>query len=193
VSFKPDLALLLSVKALLSGTSGGSATVGGTGLCRVLALVLRRDVLVEVPGPKADWELAVGLPAREAEPSPPRQPVGLRGRGLPRGRRAESLPALAVRLRLHIERSWEDPLVEVDAVMFSIGKIHFALSHDEGHPRPDTKVWVSRDQADLRAALDVLLEALGIGREALTYYLDPETGTFVDLSAAPKVSGRSAA
>jgi hypothetical protein len=95
-----------------------------------------------------------------------------------------SLGALAARLRLHTERSWEDGLGEVDAAMFSIRKIHFALSQTEGHP---VKVWVSQDQTDVDAALDVLLEALGIGREALTYYLDPETGIFVDLRAKPEV------
>ena len=58
-----------------------------------------------------------------------------------------------------------------------------ALSHNDGSPRPDVKVWVSRDQTDVDAALDVLLQALGIGREALTYYLDPETDIFVDLRA----------
>jgi hypothetical protein len=67
--------------------------------------------------------------------------------------------------------------------MFSVRKIHFALSHNDGHPSPDTKVWVSRDQTDVDAALDILLEALGIGREALTYYLDSENDIFVDLRA----------
>jgi hypothetical protein len=94
-----------------------------------------------------------------------------------------SLEALAARLRLDLERSWEDQLGDVDAAMFSIRKIHFALSHNDGHPSPDTKVWVSRDQADVDGALNVLLNALGIGREALTYYLDPQTDIFVDLRA----------
>jgi hypothetical protein len=49
---------------------------------------------------------------------------------------------------------------------------------------PLGRVWVSRDQADVDAALNVLLEALGIGREDLTYCLDPETDIFVDLRAA---------
>jgi hypothetical protein len=92
-----------------------------------------------------------------------------------------SLGALAARLRLNTERSWEDGLGEVDTAMFRIGKIHFALSHNEGSPRPYVKVWGSRGQTDMDAALDVLLEVLGIGREALIYHLDPETGIFVDL------------
>lgn len=71
--------------------------------------------------------------------------------------------------------------------MFSIGKINYALSRNEGSPRPYVKVWVSRDQTDVDAALDVLLEALGIDREALTFYLDPETGISVDLRVDPEV------
>jgi hypothetical protein len=96
-----------------------------------------------------------------------------------------SLGALAARLRLHTERSWEDGLGEVDAAMLSIRKIHFALSQTEG---TSVKVWVSQDQIDVDAALDVLLEALGIGRDALSYYLDPETGIFIDLRADPEVT-----
>jgi hypothetical protein len=97
-----------------------------------------------------------------------------------------SLDALAARLRLNTERSWEDGLGPVGAAMFSIGKINFALSRNEFSPRPDVKVWVSRDQTDVDAALDVLLEALGMGREALTFRGDPETG-YVDLRTDPGV------
>jgi hypothetical protein len=144
--------------------------------------------LVEVPGPEPDWELAAAYQGGKRNPALQgsmwdyavgsfRLVAGL----------SPSLDALAARLRLDTERSWEDPLGDVDAAMFSIRKIHFALSHNDGHPSPDTKVWVSRDQADVDAALDVLLEALGIGREALTYYLDPETDIFVNLRADPGV------
>ena len=51
-----------------------------------------------------------------------------------------------------------------------------------GHP---VKVWVSREQTDVDAALAVLLEALGIDRAALAYCLDPATDLFVDLRADP--------
>jgi hypothetical protein len=140
--------------------------------------------LVEVPGPEADWELAAAYQGGKRNPA-------LQGSlwDYAAGRfrviagLSPSLPALAARLRLDLERSWEDPLGEVVAAMFRIGKIHFALSHNDGHPRPDTKVWVNREQADVEAALDVLLQALGIGREAVTYYLDPATDHYVDLSA----------
>ncbi|WP_416903533.1 hypothetical protein [Micromonospora echinospora] len=82
---------------------------------------------------------------------------------------------------MSIERGWED-LGWVDVAMFRIQEIDFALSRLEGNPRTDVLVWVSREQADVDAALDVLLEALGIGRDVLTLRGDEETG-FVDLQA----------
>ena len=144
--------------------------------------------MVEVPGPEPDWELAAAYHGGKRNPALQGSlwDYAVGGFRLVAGLRP-SLDALAARLRLDTERSWEDPLGEVDAAMFSIRKIHFALSHNDGHPSPDTKVWVSRDQADVEAALNVLLEALGIGREALTYCLDPETDVFVDLRADPGV------
>ncbi|KUN25238.1 hypothetical protein AQJ23_17965 [Streptomyces antibioticus] len=90
-----------------------------------------------------------------------------------------SLEALAARLRLVIERGWED-LGAVDVAMFRIQKIDFALSRLEGSPRPDVLVWVGRAQADTAEALDILLDALGIGEEAFTFRGDAETG-FTDL------------
>jgi hypothetical protein len=144
--------------------------------------MMRSDVLVEVPGPEADWEVAAAYQGGKRNPALQGSVWDYAAGGLRLvAGLSPSLGALAERLRLDIERSWEDPLGEVEAAMFSIGKIHFALSHNDGHPRPDTKVWVSRDQADVDAALDVLLHALGIGREALTYCLDPETDTYVEL------------
>ena len=144
--------------------------------------------MVEVPGPEPDWELAAAYQGGKRNPALQGSlwDYAVGGFRLVAGLRP-SLDALAARLRLDTERSWEDPLGEVDAAMFSIRKIHFALSHNDGHPSPDTKVWVSGDQADVEAALNVLLEALGIGREALTYCLDPETDVFVDLRADPGV------
>jgi len=102
----------------------------------MLALADEEDVLVEVPGPEADWELAAAYQGGKRNPALQgslwyyaagsfRLVAGL----------SPSLGALAARLRLNVEKSWEDPLGEVEAAMFSIGKIHFALSHNDGHPR----------------------------------------------------------
>lgn len=85
-----------------------------------------------------------------------------------------SLDVLAARLRFSIERGGEDP-GPVDAAIFRIQKIDFALSRLEGGSRRDVFVWVSRAQADVDAALGVLLDALGIGEEALTFRGDIET------------------
>ncbi|MFB7776800.1 hypothetical protein [Streptomyces bauhiniae] len=123
---------------------------------------------VEVPGPESDWERALEYlrgkrnPAFQASmweyaASSFQLVAGL----------SPSLDVLAARLRLNIERGWED-LAAVDAAMFSIQKIDFALSRLEGSPCPDVIVLVSRAQADIDAALDLLLDALGIGEEALT-------------------------
>jgi hypothetical protein len=134
------------------------------------------DILVEVPGPEPEWEPAAAYQGGKRNPALQGSmwDYAVGGFRLVAGL-SPSLDALAARLRLHTERSWEDALGEVDAAIFSIRKIHFALSQTEGHP---VKVWVSQDQTDVDMALDVLLEGLGIGREALTYYLDPETGIF---------------
>ena len=139
--------------------------------------------MIEVTGPEPDWELAASYQGGKRNPALQGSMWDYAsGRFRVVAGLSPSLDALATRLRLHRERSWEDGLGELAAAMFSIGKIHFALSQNEGH---DVKVWVSWDQTDVDAALDVLLEALGIGREALTYQGDPETG-YVDLRADPE-------
>ncbi|MER5618783.1 hypothetical protein [Streptomyces sp. NPDC002215] len=84
-----------------------------------------------------------------------------------------------MRLQLSIERSWED-LGAVDAAMFRTQKIDFALSRLEGNPCRDVFVWVSRAQTDIEAALDILLDALEIGAEAITFRAN-EGGVYVDL------------
>ncbi|MEZ0096030.1 hypothetical protein [Streptacidiphilus sp. EB129] len=75
---------------------------------------------------------------------------------------------LAARLRLTVEHGWED-LGDVEAVMFAIQKIDFALSRTAGNPLPGVYVWVAKASGDQEAALDVLLAALGLDREALTF------------------------
>ena len=115
--------------------------------------------MVEVPGPEPDWEPAAAYQGGKRNPAlqDSMWDYAVGGFRVVAGL-SPSLDSLAARLRLHTERSWEDALGEVDAAIFSIRKIHFALSQTEGHP---VKVWVSQDQTDMDAALDVLFEALG--------------------------------
>jgi hypothetical protein len=140
---------------------------------------------LEVLGPEPEWERAPEYQGGKRNPafqasmweyatSSFRLVAGL----------SPSLDVLAARLRLDVERGWED-LGRVDAAMFRIQEIDFALSRLEGSPSPDVFVWVSRTQADANAALEVLLAALGMGREAVTFQGDVETG-FVDLRNGPK-------
>ncbi|MGW3627889.1 hypothetical protein [Streptomyces sp. NPDC000880] len=86
-----------------------------------------------------------------------------------------SLEALAARLRLTIEHSWED-LGSVDVAMLHIRGVDFALHRLEGSPCQDTIVSVVRSTEDVDAPLSMLLDALGIGREALRFVGDEETG-----------------
>ena len=139
---------------------------------------------VEVPGPEPDWERAPQYQGGKRNPAFQhgmwefaaqsfRLVAGL----------SPSLESMAARLRLHIERGWED-LGHVDVAMFQIKRMDFALSRLEGSQPPDVFVWLSRAHTDEDAALDALLHALGVGREALTFRGDVDTG-FVDLRITP--------
>lgn len=140
---------------------------------------------VLVPGPEPDWQPATSPPYYTGRNPASQYSLWWYAAGHFRlvAGLSPSLEALAARLRLHIERSWED-LGEVDVVLFRIQRIQFALGRMEDSPNPDVRVWLHREQTDVEAAVDVLLNALGIGREALTFVGDEETG-FVDLRATP--------
>ncbi|MFJ2095488.1 hypothetical protein ACIOEW_40715 [Streptomyces sp. NPDC087901] len=138
---------------------------------------------VEVSGPESHWE---GAPEHQGGKRNPAFQASMWEYATSSFRLvaglAPSLGILAARLRLTIERGWED-LGPVDVAMFRIQKIDFALSRLEGNPCPDVFVWVSRAHSDVEAALDILLDALGIGRDAVTFRDNGEAG-FVDLRNA---------
>ncbi|WP_165869672.1 hypothetical protein [Streptomyces barkulensis] len=142
-----------------SGPGGGEAPVATPGT-------------VEVPGPEPDWQPAPALgyyvgknPAFQVSPwqyaaSFYRIVAGL----------TPPLETIAARLRLEVERTWEE-LGEVDVALFRIQGTEFALSrfvHDEAR----LFVWLNRSQRDVEAALEVLLGALGVGREAVAFTED---------------------
>jgi hypothetical protein len=140
--------------------------------------------LIEVPGPEPDWERAAEYQGGKRNPALQHgmweyAAAGLRlVAGL-----SPPLDALAARLQLEVETSWED-LGPVDAALFSIRKTDFALTRTRGNPRPDTFVWVGRNQDDVDGAIESLLHALGIGMQALTFRGDLETG-FTELGTGP--------
>lgn len=73
-----------------------------------------------------------------------------------------------------IEHSWED-LRSVDVAMLRIQGVGFSLHRLQGSPCQDTRVSVGRSTEDVDAALTLLLDALGVGREALTFVGAEET------------------
>ncbi|MFJ8038884.1 hypothetical protein ACIRBX_00030 [Kitasatospora sp. NPDC096147] len=84
------------------------------------------------------------------------------------------LDALAARLRLTVERSWEE-LGGVDAAVFTIDRRSFALSLTT-YGQDETWVWLHRSHEDDEAALRVLLEALGLDEDAVVFTGGPDTG-----------------
>ncbi|MEJ8670423.1 hypothetical protein WKI71_24380 [Streptomyces sp. MS1.AVA.1] len=73
----------------------------------------------------------------------------------------------------------------VDVAMLRIQGVDFALHRLEGSPCQDTIVSVGRSTEDVDAALTMLLDALGSGREALTFVRDEETGYEVPGQSQP--------
>ncbi|MEU6236299.1 hypothetical protein [Kitasatospora sp. NPDC047058] len=131
---------------------------------------------VEVPGPEPDWEEAPSHQGGKRNPAFQQSMWEFAASSFrPVAGLQPPLEALAARLRLTVERGWED-LGYVNVAMFRIRKMDFALSELEGAPAPYTFVWVSRSVEDAEAALDTLLGALGIGREALAFRGSLESG-----------------
>ncbi|WP_318199154.1 hypothetical protein [Streptomyces sp. SCL15-4] len=132
--------------------------------------------VIEVPGPEPEWETAPSYQRGKRNPafqesmwefaaSSFQLVAGLQ----------PPLEALAARLRLTLERGWED-LGPVDVAMFRIERVDFALSRLEGAAVPNTFVWVSRSAEDVEWALDILLKALGLDRRALAFRGTVEMG-----------------
>lgn len=131
---------------------------------------------VDVPGPESDWFDAPTTVHPNPNPAWQtsmwwyiaglfREVAGL----------SPSLEAVASRLRLRIEQGWED-LGSVDVAMVQIDGVHFALHRMRDSASKDTIVSVIRDTEEDEAAIDILLTALGVGREALTFRGDPRGG-----------------
>ncbi|MFD5779095.1 hypothetical protein [Streptomyces sp. NPDC126933] len=78
------------------------------------------------------------------------------------------LDAVAWRLRLTIEESW-DGHGAVRAAFFTLGGTDFVVTHHEGDPL-GTCVWVRKSgPVDPAERMAVLLTALGVGAEAVSY------------------------
>ncbi|MFD8073735.1 hypothetical protein ACFV3E_13905 [Streptomyces sp. NPDC059718] len=129
-----------------------------------------------VPGPEADWEPA---PQYQGGKRNPALQIGLWDRVACDfrclARLDPPLEAFAARLRLSVERSWQD-LGDVGVAVFRIGRTEYALHEFDGGPH-GTYAWVHHSVDDHEQALDVLLRALGVGRAVIrpgTLSTDPE-------------------
>ncbi|MFF9782888.1 hypothetical protein [Streptomyces nigrescens] len=129
---------------------------------------------IEVPGPDPDWQEATGPPYYTGKNpayqwsvwehcSPLFQMIG--GLALP-------VQPVARRLRLHVERSW-DGLDALSVVLFRLRGFSFAISEHDGNPAGISLVWLTQGHEDADKALDILLEVVGIGEEAVAFRGDP--------------------
>ncbi|GAA2819403.1 hypothetical protein [Streptomyces showdoensis] len=125
---------------------------------------------IEVPGPEADWQPAAQLPYYTGKnpayqysvwehTAPLFQMIG--GLALP-------VQPVAQRLRLQVERSW-DGLDDLDVVLFRLRGFSFAISKHDGNPLGLSFVWLTEPHEQGDKALDILLEVVGIGEEAVAF------------------------
>ncbi|MFF1871169.1 hypothetical protein [Streptomyces sp. CB03911] len=131
---------------------------------------------IVVPGPEPDWQPATSPPYNTGRNPAAQSSLWVAAAGSFRmiAGLKPPLEALAARLRLQVERSWED-LGEVDAAVFTVKRLHFALSLMT-YGQAETWVWLYHSHEDADGALDVLLDALGLGQDAVVFTGGPDTG-----------------
>ncbi|BDM71492.1 hypothetical protein HEK616_49790 [Streptomyces nigrescens] len=132
-----------------------------------------------VPPPEPDWEAAPAYQGGKRNPAFQtsaweyaaahfRPVAGLR----------VPLEALAARLRLTLESSWDD-LGEMEVAMFRVRTSDFALTRHDG--QEVVLVWLARATPEADTALELLLTVCGLDRRALSFLGNPTTGlTYVE-------------
>ncbi|MFE5597471.1 FMN-binding protein [Streptomyces sp. NPDC056549] len=125
---------------------------------------------IEVPGPEADWQPATQPPYYTGKNPAYQYSVWEHSAPLFQMIGALTLPVqpVAQRLRLHVERSW-DGLDELDVVLFRLDGFSFAISKHDGHPLGVSYVWLTQPHEQADKALNTLLEAVGIGEDAVAF------------------------
>ncbi|UZJ33673.1 hypothetical protein [Streptomyces endophytica] len=83
------------------------------------------------------------------------------------------LEALAARLRLTLESSWDD-LGEMAVAVFRVRTTDFAFTRHDG--QEVVLVWLAHATPGEDAALELLLTACGLDRRALSFLGNPATG-----------------
>ncbi|MFI1652274.1 hypothetical protein ACH4XT_35815 [Streptomyces avidinii] len=74
----------------------------------------------------------------------------------------------SMRFSQDVERSW-DGLDELDVVLFRLDGFSFAISKHDSYPFGFSYVWLTQPHEQADKALDTLLEAVGIGEDAVAF------------------------
>jgi hypothetical protein len=127
--------------------------------------------VVRVPGPEPDWQPATVPPYHVGRNPAVQHSLWQAASTLYKlvAGLTPPLEALAARLRLEVEHTWEDP-GPVDVALFRLRRTEFAFTWVPGKDR--TFVWVDRGHQDVDGALEVLIATLGVGREAVAFTED---------------------
>ncbi|MFK0174035.1 hypothetical protein ACIQU5_35210 [Streptomyces sp. NPDC090306] len=143
--------------------------------------------MIEIPDAEADWEPATDLQAGGRNPV--RQASMFQSATWPLSSLAllsVDLEAVARRLKLTLETSW-DGRGSVRAAFFVLDGTDFVVTHHEGDA-PGTHVWTRKGgPVDPAARAGVLLAALGVGPEAVSYSV---WGVGTDLRHVPAAWSR---
>lgn len=125
--------------------------------------------MIEVPGPEPEWEQASSVQGRGRNPVWQPSMFDLAGERLrPLALLAVDLDAVARRLRLVVEESW-DGLGRLRVAFFVLEGTDYAVTCHEGDP-PGTCVWVKRaGPVDPGERVSVLLDVLRLGAEAVAF------------------------
>ena len=130
--------------------------------------------VVRIPGPEPDWTLA----AQQMGRNNPVFQYFMWDQAIGGFREIAFLrvyfPDLANRLRLEVEESTVAQLGPIEGAFLSIKRVGYAVHRWQGDPL-GVYVWLHRtDPTPPEEALDLLLEALGVGREAVGNWVDAD-------------------
>jgi hypothetical protein len=125
--------------------------------------------LIDVPGPEQEWGPASSVQGRGRNPAWQPSMFEVAGERLwPLALLAVDLEAVARRLRLVVEESW-DGLGRLRVAFFVLDGTDYAVTCHEGDPS-GTCVWVKRaGPVDPAERVSALLGVLGLGAEAVAF------------------------
>ena len=129
---------------------------------------------LSVPPPEPDWEAAPAYQGGQRNPAFQASAWDYAaGNFRPVAGLRVPLEALAARLRLTLEASWDD-LGELEIAMFRVRTTDFTLTRHDG--QEVVLVWLARANPQEDTALELLLTVCGLDHRALRFVGNPTTG-----------------